>query len=161
RVNQPWQKNLLAKIDNLLARISRGDFGKFSNINNSISGNCDRAVRDRRSIHRYDDPRPNDHSPFTTLRHAATKRLHASWQSRGTVPRMGLSAVALANGDDLNAPGAGTWSSAGSNFPAGNFVDAIAPSWSRFHKIVRKQPPLDRQKSATMSSICASEILAA
>jgi len=24
-------------------------------------------------------------SPFTTVRHSATRRLHASWQSRGTV----------------------------------------------------------------------------
>jgi hypothetical protein len=85
RVNQPRHESLRAKIHNLLARVSRGNFGKFSNIDNSISGNCDRAILNGRSIHRHDGPGANDHSPFTTFRHAATKRLHGSWQSSGTV----------------------------------------------------------------------------
>src|SRR5205823_6337700 len=38
RVNQTRQESLLAKIDNPLARISRGDFGKFSNIDNGAGG---------------------------------------------------------------------------------------------------------------------------
>ena len=35
-----------------------------------------------------DNTRTNDHSPFTTFRHAATKRLHGSWQSTGIVARI-------------------------------------------------------------------------
>src|SRR5206468_7827662 len=38
RVTQTRQESLLAKIDNPLARILRGDFGKFSNIENGAGG---------------------------------------------------------------------------------------------------------------------------
>src|SRR4030095_6950410 len=92
RVNQARQENLLAKIDNLLAGIPCGDFGKFSDIDNSISENCDRAILNRRSIHRHDNAGANDYSPFTTFRHAATKRLHGSWQRSGTVSGLAFSA---------------------------------------------------------------------
>src|SRR5215469_4494169 len=57
--------------------------------------------------------------------------------------------------------GTRAWSYAGSNFSFGKFADAVAPSASRLHKIVRRQPPLDRQKSAARSLICVSEIFAA
>jgi len=103
-VDQTGQQNLLAKIDHG-AGIARFDLVEFSDIDNSISGNCDCAILNRRSIHRRDGAGTNDHSPFTTFRHAATKRLHGSWQRSGTVagtvPVAGiaLSAVALAKAD--------------------------------------------------------------
>src|SRR4029450_1719914 len=106
RVNQTWQENLLTKIDNLLVRISCGDFGEFSNTDNSIYGNRDRAILNRRSIHRHDNACANDHSPFTTFRHAATKRLHGSWQSSGIVTGVALSAVVLAKADAAGLTGA-------------------------------------------------------
>src|ERR1051325_1720181 len=90
-------------------------------------------------------------SLFTTLRHSGTRRLHASWQSNGTV----------AGGVDPGWVKALVWSNAGSNFSLGNFVDAIAPVRSRFHRIVLRHPPSDRQKFATTSMICASDIFAA
>ena len=77
RVDQPGQERLLAEIDNF-TRIFFFDPIKFSDINDPIPGNGDRAVPDRRSIHRHDGPRTNNHSPFTTFRHSATRRLHAS-----------------------------------------------------------------------------------
>src|SRR4030095_2832560 len=108
RVNQARQENLLAKIDNLLAGIPCGDIGKFSNIDNSISGNCDSAILNGRSIHRHDNAGANDHSPFTTFRHAATKRLHGSWQSSGIVTGVAQSAVVLAKADAAGLTGAWT-----------------------------------------------------
>ena len=139
RVDQPRQQRLLAKIDNFTG-VAPFDLIKFRDIDNFISGNSHRAILDGRSIHRHDGAGANDHSPFTTFRHSAINRLHASWQSNGTV------AGGVAPGR-LSA-----WSCAESNFSFGNFVDAIAPAASRFHKMVRRQPPLDRQKPATRSS---------
>src|SRR5207247_6744166 len=83
-------------------------------------------------------------SPLTTLRHSATSKLHGSWQSNGIArsPRP-------------------VWSCAGSNFSGGNFVVRPVPLVSRFHKIVLKQPPSDRQKRPTTSSLCSSEMFAA
>ena len=98
-VDQTRQQRLFTKIDHG-AGIARFDLVEFSNIGNSISGNCDGAILNRRSIHRHDVPRANDHSAFTTFRQAATKRLHASWQSSGTVAGVAVSAVALAKADD-------------------------------------------------------------
>src|SRR5213594_1630486 len=69
--------------------------------------------------------------------------------------------AAVAGVADSGGFAAVAWSRAGSNFSFGSFVDAIAPSASRLHRMVRRQPPLDRQKSATRSSICESEIFAA
>src|SRR4026207_1412796 len=93
--DQTGQQSLLAKIDHG-AGIARFDLVEFSNIDNSISGNCDRAILNRRSIHRPEGARANAHSAFATCGQAATKRLHASWQSSGTVPGVVVSAVALA-----------------------------------------------------------------
>src|SRR5262249_18745062 len=84
RVNEAWQESLLAKID-YSAGVARFDLLKLFNIDDSVSGNRDRAILNRRSIHRYNGAGANDHSPFTSFRHAATKRLHGSWQSSGTV----------------------------------------------------------------------------
>src|SRR4030095_4974519 len=53
------------------------------------------------------------------------------------------------------------WSTVGSNFSGGSFDDAGLSLAPRFHKIVRKQPPSDRQKFPTSSSISWSEILRA
>src|SRR5215468_8148402 len=109
-------------------------------------------------------------SPLTTFRHSAIRRLHASWQSRGTVAaslpatpecdegecealRAGVAVASLA-GRRLQAI-------TGSNFSFGNFVDAIAPFRSRFHRIVLRHPLSEQQKSATRSLICGSEIFAA
>src|SRR6184192_3999806 len=69
--------------------------------------------------------------------------------------------AAVAGVADSGGFAAVAWSRAGSNFSFGNFVDAIAPFASRFHKMIRRQPPLDRQKFPTRSSICESEIFAA
>src|ERR1041385_4005302 len=82
--------------------------------------------------------------PFPAFRPSFTSRRQASWQSNGIVrsPRP-------------------VWSCATSNFFGGNFVDGTASRLSRFHKIVRKHPPSDRQKSPTSSLICSSEIFAA
>src|SRR5437667_11923120 len=54
------------------------------------------------------ETRTKNHSPFTTFRHSATNRLHASWQSSGTVAGVALSAVALAKADDPGSLGAWT-----------------------------------------------------
>src|SRR4029077_14779509 len=43
----------------------------------------------------------------------------------------------------------------------GSLNDRSLLQVSRFHKIVRKHPPSDRQKSPTRPSICLSEIFAA
>src|SRR5215831_4927343 len=83
RVNQTWQKNTLAKIDQR-SGISRFDLVELFHVDYPIPRNCDCAIFNRRSIHRHDDSGVNDHSLFTTFRHAATKRLHASWQRSGT-----------------------------------------------------------------------------
>src|SRR5262249_38149769 len=77
RVYQPRQQRLLAKIDNF-AGVARSDLGKLADIGNLISGNSDCAVLDGRGVHRHDSARANDHSPFTTFRHSAINRLHAS-----------------------------------------------------------------------------------
>src|SRR5215475_9826720 len=105
-VDQTRQQRLFTKIDHGTG-IARFDLVEFSNIGNSISGNCDSAILNRRSIHRHDVPRANDHSVFTAFRQAATKRLHASWQSRGTVTGVAAPAVAL-TADDLGLPAAWT-----------------------------------------------------
>src|SRR5207245_9603175 len=81
----------------------------------------------------------------------------ASLQIKGTVA--GIAAVAAVA--DPGGFAAVAWSYAGSNFSFGNLVDPIAPSASRLHKTVRRQPALDRQKPATRSLICKSEIFAA
>src|SRR6266576_5051064 len=94
-VDQTGQQSLLAKIEHG-AGIARFDLVEFSNIDNSISGNCDCAILNRRSIHRRDGASANNHSPFTTFRHAATKRLHGSWQRSGIIVRVTVSAVVLA-----------------------------------------------------------------
>ena len=86
---------------------------------------------------------------FTTLRHSATSKLHASWQSSG------ITGAVVAGVADL---GDSAWPWDASNLSEGNFVDGTAALSSRFHKIVRKQPPLDRQKFPTRSLICSSEI---
>lgn len=83
-VDQARQQSLLAKIYHD-AGIAPLDLVEFSNIDNSISGNCNRAILNRRSIHCRDGAGTKDHSPFTTFRHAATNRLHGSWQRSGTV----------------------------------------------------------------------------
>ena len=83
-VDQSGQERSLAKIDDFTA-VARFDFIKFSDVDNFISGKGDRAIVNGRSIHRNDDSRTKNHSPFTTFRHSATSRLHASWQSSGTV----------------------------------------------------------------------------
>src|SRR4029077_14630324 len=94
------------KIDNF-SGVARFDFVEHSNINNAIFFDRDRAVLDRRSIHRHNEACADNHfsavaniggnnatlaerrcrasalSPFTTLRHSATSKLHASWQSSG------------------------------------------------------------------------------
>src|SRR5947207_1489189 len=107
--------------------MSRGDLGEFSNIDNAICGNYDCTVLDRRAIHCRHNTGTNDHSLFTTFRHAATKRLHGSWQSSGTVARIVWSVVVFAKADSSSSTGAWTWSQVGSNFSFGNRVDAIAP----------------------------------
>src|SRR5207302_6851704 len=63
RVNQTRQESLLAKIDNPLARILRGDFGKFSNIDNGAGG----AKRHGRAAREGDEPggEPSIRSPET------------------------------------------------------------------------------------------------
>src|SRR5439155_12881112 len=90
RVDQSGQQRLLAEVDSFLPRVSRRNLREFSNIDNSISGNRDGAVLNWRSIHCRDGARANDHSPFTTFRHSATSRLHASWQSSGIVAVAGV-----------------------------------------------------------------------
>src|SRR5882724_12955673 len=157
RVDQPGQERLLAEIDNF-TRIFFFDLIKFANVDDAICGNHDGGVPDRWSIHRHDGPRTNNHSPFTTFRHSAINRLQASWQSNGTVAASLCEACASPTGPRLQTR---AWSYAGSNFCLGNFVDAIAPSPSRFHRIVRRHPPSVRQKPATRSSICESEIFPA
>src|SRR5215470_801558 len=90
-VNQPREQHSLPKVDNI-ARATCFDLAKFANVDNSISGDHDRAVFNGRTIHRDNRPRTNDHSLFTIFRHSAMSRLHASWQSSGTVA--GVAAVA-------------------------------------------------------------------
>src|SRR6266513_1442458 len=90
---------------------------------------------------------------FTASRHAATSRLHASWHSSGIDS---VAAVA-----DRGLFTLRYWSTAGSNFSGGSFDDGILSPASRFHKIVRKQPPSERQKFPTRPSICSSEIFPA
>src|SRR2546423_3466183 len=143
RVDQARQQRLFAKIDNV-SSIALFDCVEGSNIDNLFAFNRNGAVLDWCAIHRHDDSCADNHSPFTTFRHSATSRLHASWQSNGI--EVSLRPV---------------WSCDASNFSFGNFVDAIAPRWSRFHRIVRKQPLSDRQNPATKSSICSSEIFTA
>src|SRR5262245_31429263 len=69
RVNQTWQKNTLAKIDQR-SGISRFDLVELFHVDYPIPRNCDCAIFNRRSIHRHDDSGVNDHSLFTTFRHA-------------------------------------------------------------------------------------------
>src|SRR5437660_6012215 len=83
-------------------------------------------------------------SSLTALRHSATSRLHGSWQSSG-----------------ITGSPSPVWSCDVSNFSGGSWVDAGAPVASRFHKIVRKHPSLERQKSPTTWLTCSSEIFAA
>src|SRR5215471_2860865 len=83
-VNQPREQHSLPKVDNI-ARATCFDLAKFANVDNSISGDHDRAVFNGRTVHRDNCPRTNDHSPFTVFLHSAMSRLHASWQSNGTV----------------------------------------------------------------------------
>src|SRR5256885_17263622 len=128
RIDQPGQRRLLAKI-NIFTGVPRFDLIKFPNSGVSFFGNSAPAVVDGRSIHRHDGARANDHSLFTTFRHSAINRLHASWQSNGTVA--GIAAVAGVA--DPGGFAAIAFSHTGSNFSFGNFVDAIAPSASRFH----------------------------
>src|SRR2546421_1702664 len=116
RVDQPRQQRLLAKIDNFTG-VAACDLIKFSDIINSIIGNSHRAILDRRSIHRHDGAGANDHSPFTTFRHSATNRLHASWQSSGTVAASLCEAPASPTGRRLQS--ARAWSRAGSNLSFG------------------------------------------
>ncbi len=123
RVDQSGQQRLLAKVDSFLPRVSRGNPRKFSNINNSISGNRDGAVLNWRAIHCNDGARANDHSFFTTFRHSATSRLHASWQISGIV----AGAAVVARVADPGRLKAVAWSCDGSNFSSGNFVDGIVP----------------------------------
>src|ERR1700719_2228761 len=96
--------------------------------------------------------RPGALSPFTTLRHSDTSKPHASWQSSG------ITCVVVARVGD---PGHSAWLCYGSNLSGGNFLDGTAPRSSRFQRIVRKHPPLDRQKFPMRSLICSSEIFAA
>ena len=77
RVYEPRQQRLFAKIDNFTG-VARSDLVKLPNIGNLIAGNSHRAVLDGCSVHRHDGARTDDHSPFTTFRHSATSRLHAS-----------------------------------------------------------------------------------
>src|SRR5260370_26853489 len=98
----------------------------------------------RRLVSHYSGADGAAPSSLTALRHSATSRLHGSWQSNG-----------------ITGSPSPVWSCDVSNFSGGNFVDAIVPRSSRFHKIVRKHPPLDRQKFPTRSLICSSEIFAA
>jgi len=88
---------LLAKIDRFTG-VTRLDLVNFSNIDNAIFGNHDRAVVDGWSIHRHDRARTNDHSPFITFRHSAISRLHASWQSNGTVAGVVVVAAVVDSG---------------------------------------------------------------
>ena len=104
------------------------------------------------TVSRYSDAAGAAAPVFTTVRHSATSRLHGSWQSNG---------IAVAGVADPGPFRAVVWSCDGSNFSAGNFVDAIVLSWSRFQRIVRKHPLSDRQKFPTTLSICSSEIFAA
>ena len=134
RVDQPRQQCLLAKVDNFFSCVAAGNFRKFSDIENTIAGDHDRAVLNRRTVHRHDGARADDHfspvavpkafgiaslswlSPFTTFRHSATSRLHGSWQSNG---------IAVAGVADPGPSRTVVWSCNGSNFAGGNFVDAI------------------------------------
>src|SRR6266513_3785157 len=118
RIDQSRKKRLLAKVDNF-ARVAPFDFVEATKIDDSISGNRDCAVLNRRSVHRDNSTRANNHfsavaapkafgvvslaalSPFTTFRHSATSRLHGSWQSSGIT-----CAVVAEVGD----PGPSVWS---------------------------------------------------
>ena len=82
-IDQAGQQRLLAKIDNF-SPVARLDLVEPSNVDNPIPFNCNRAILDRRDIHRDNDTRVDNHSFFTTFRHWPTSRLHASWQSIGT-----------------------------------------------------------------------------
>ncbi len=78
--------------------------------------------------------------PFTTARASATSRLHASWQSSGMNSR--------------RPPP--VWSCAGSYFSGGSCVEGTPPAASRRQRIVRRQPPSERQNRPTSVSACAS-----
>ena len=77
RVYEPRQQRLFAKIDNFTG-VARSDLVKLPNIDNLIAGNSHRAILDGLSVHRHHGARTDDNSPFTTFRHSATSRLHAS-----------------------------------------------------------------------------------
>ena len=91
RVDQSGQQRLLAKVDSFTG-VARFDLIKFPDIGDSIPGNSYRAVVDWRSIHRNNCARMKNHSLFTTFRHSATSRLHASWQSSGIVAAVAAAA---------------------------------------------------------------------
>src|SRR5713101_496379 len=98
----------------------------------------------RRLVSHYSGADGAAPSSLTALRHSATSRLQGSWQSNGIT----------------GAPRP-VWSCDVSNFSGGSWVDAGAPVASRFHKIVRKQPSLERQNLPPSSLSCSSEIFAA
>jgi hypothetical protein len=77
RIDQTWQESALAEV-NQRSGTAGFDLVEFSNLKDFISANFYGAIPNGRSIHRYDGAGANDHSAFTTCRHAATKRLHAS-----------------------------------------------------------------------------------
>src|SRR5262249_50077884 len=93
-VDQTWQQCALSDIDHW-SGIASFDLSEISNVEDLISGNCYCAIPNRRSIHRYDGTGTNDHSAFTTFRHAATKRLQGSWQSSGTAAVVAVVTLAL------------------------------------------------------------------
>ncbi len=169
-VDQAGQDYYFAKINHRTAQ--RSYLFKAAHRRNPIARDRNRAIVDRRTIHRDDGSGAVRHpersrgtsgrkiqahateslgsardDSFTTLRASATSRLHASWQSSGMTfsPRP-------------------VWSSGAMNLSSGSRSEGRALVSSRAQRIVRKHPgapPCDRQKRPTNPSTSSSEIFAA
>ena len=82
-IDQARQEHALAEIDQFI--ISGGNLRKFSNFDNAISADTNRAIRDRRAIHRDDNARANDH--FSAVAAVYDRRKHTQEPATGSENR--------------------------------------------------------------------------
>src|SRR5437588_11937907 len=82
-IDQARQEHALAEIDQFI--INGGNLRNFSNFDDAISADTNRAIRDRRAIHRNNNARANDH--FSAVAAVYDRRKHTQEPATGSENR--------------------------------------------------------------------------